>query len=235
CITILMLDGWRSWSSREIQLREAEVSTANMARAISQHADDTIKSADIAITGIVERVEHDGLGSASLRRLHDVLVRETKELPQLKGLFVFDSKGNWLVNSLSNAPTNINNADRDYFIFHQHHISNEPYIGIPVRSRSSGVWIITVSRRINNADGSFGGVALATLDVNYFNQFYDKFNIGKKGAIVLVLNQGILLTRRPLLADSIGKSMQGTTVLKASTEKQNGTFVVKSAQDGVVR
>ncbi|MBR7779406.1 hypothetical protein KDM88_12915, partial [Undibacterium sp. BYS50W] len=42
CITILMLDGWRSWSSREIQLREAEVSTANMARAISQHADDTI-------------------------------------------------------------------------------------------------------------------------------------------------------------------------------------------------
>ncbi|MBR7780484.1 diguanylate cyclase, partial [Undibacterium sp. BYS50W] len=29
--------------------------------------------------------------------------------------------------------------------------------------------------------------------------------------------------------------MQGTTVLKASTEKQNGTFVVKSAQDGVVR
>jgi hypothetical protein len=40
-------------------------------------------------------------------------------------------------------------------------------VGEPVISRSSGKWIIPVSRRLNKPDGSFGGVALATLDIEY--------------------------------------------------------------------
>ncbi len=216
-------------------MKEAEVSTANMARAITQHADDTIKAADTALLGIVERVEADGIAPVALERLHKLMVRRTTELTQLKGLFVYDENGRWLVNSLPVMPANVNNSDRDYFIYHRTHQEDKPYIGLPIQSRSSGAWIMTVSRRINHSDGHFAGVALATIDIDYFNKFYNSFNLGKNGAIVLVMERGVLVTRRPLLADSTGKNMLNTTVYKESRGKAIGTFTVNSAQDGVKR
>ncbi|MFZ6657196.1 sensor domain-containing diguanylate cyclase [Undibacterium sp. TJN19] len=235
CVSLICMDGWRSWTARRTQLREMEVSTANMARAIAQHADDTIKAADTALLGIAERIQVDGTSPAALERLHNLLVLRTAELSQLKGLFVYDENGRWLVNSLPTMPSNANNADRDYFIYHRTHEGNSTYLGSPILSRSSGIWVITLSRRINHVDGSFAGVALATIDIDYFNKFYDRFNIGKAGAIVLVSNSGTMITRRPLLPDSIGKNMKTTPVFKESSSKALGSFTVKSSQDGVKR
>ncbi|MFZ6658109.1 sensor domain-containing diguanylate cyclase [Undibacterium sp. TJN19] len=236
CLSLIFIDGWRSWAARKNQLREMEISTSNMARAIAQHADDTIKSADTALIGLTERIQADGIAPAALVRLHNLLVRRVAELPQLNGLFIYDENGRWLVNSQANTPINANNSDRDYFIYHRDHPDDKPYIGIPLRSRSTGAWILTVSRRINHRDGSFSGVALATINIDYFNKFYDSFNIGDAGSIVVVLNNGTMLTRRPLLADSIGKSMLNTTVFRDNASKHAyGTFTAKSAQDGVMR
>jgi diguanylate cyclase (GGDEF)-like protein len=236
CLSLVFIDGWRSWTARNIQLHEMGISTYNMTRAIAQHADDTIKAADTTLVGLVERVQADGIGPDALSRLHRLLVQRVSELPQLQGLFVYDEKGNWLVNALSTTPANVNNSDRDYFIYHRTHIDPKPYIGLPIRSRSTGAWIITVSRRINHADGSFAGVALATINMDYFNEFYKGFDIGHHGAIVLGLNSGIMLTRRPLLADTNGKSMANTALFRENVAKKaSGTIFIVSAQDGVTR
>ncbi|MFZ6769516.1 sensor domain-containing diguanylate cyclase [Undibacterium sp. Di26W] len=235
CVSLICIDAGRSWTARKNQLREMQVSTANMARAIAQHADDTIKAADTALLGIDERIQTDGATPAALERLHHLLVRKTAELSQLKGLFIYDENGNSVVSSLASTPANMNNADSDYFIYHRTHQDKNSYIGPPIRSRSSGIWVMTLSHRINHEDGSFAGVVLAAIEIDYFNKFYDSFDIGESGAIVLVSNSGNLMTRRPLLPDSIGKNMQSTTVFKESSAKPSGTFTVKSAQDGVKR
>jgi len=236
CLSLAFIDGWRSWTARNIQLHEMGISTSNMTRAIAQHASDTIKAADTTLVGLVERVQAEGTGPRELSRLHALLVARVGELPQLQGLFVYDENGRWLANALPVTPTNVNNSDRDYFIYHRTHRDPKPYIGLPIRSRSTGVWIITVSRRINHADGSFAGVALATLSIDYFAKFYDSFDIGRHGAIVLALNNGIMLTRRPLLNDYTGKSMANTVLYRDSISKKAAdTVFIVSAQDGVTR
>jgi diguanylate cyclase (GGDEF)-like protein len=236
CLSLVFIDGWRSWTARNIQLREMGISTSNMTRAIAQHADDTIKAADTTLVGLVERVQTDGASPEALRRMHELLVRRVKELPQLQGLFVYDEKGNWLVNALPAMPPNVNNSDRDYFIYHSTHVDPKPYIGLPIRSRSTGAWIITVSRRIEHADGSFAGVALATINMDYFNKFYKNFDIGQHGVIVLGLNNGIMLTRRPLLADTNGKNIASIPLFRDNVAKKaSGTIVIVSALDGVRR
>ncbi|MFZ6771914.1 sensor domain-containing diguanylate cyclase [Undibacterium sp. SXout7W] len=236
CLSFVALDGWRSWEARKNQLQEMEVSTFNMARAIAQHADDTIKGADTALIGMVERIEKDGTRPAALKRLHLFLAMRVESLPQLNGLFIFDEQGRWMVHSQPTTPVHANNADRDYFLYHRNQQDSRPYIGLPIRSRSTGAWIITLSRRINHPDGSFAGVALATISIDYFNKFYDRFNVGEAGAIVLASDAGVLLTRRPLLADSIGKDMTETTLFHEYMRKRTfGSFTVKSAQDGVRR
>lgn len=236
CLSLVVLDGWRSWSARSVQLGEMDIATSNLARAMAQQADDTFKEADTALLGIVDRVEFEGTGPAALKRLHDILVMHRQELPQLDGLFVYDENGNWIINSTSAPLNRFNNSDREYFIFHRDNSGPGPHIGVPVISRSSGKWVIPVSRRINKPDGSFGGVVLATVDIDFFKTFYDSLQIGNAGAVALVLNSGVMLIRRPFDAKVIGKSMRGTALYSHyTTQGPVGTAFIKSAQDGVTR
>lgn len=236
CLSLVVLDGWRSWNARAVELGEMDIATSNLARAMAQQADDTFKEADTALLGIVDRVESDGTSPAALQRLHKVLVTRRQELPQLGGLFVYDENGNWVASSTSTPPNRFNNADREYFIFHRHSADPGPHIGAPIISRSSGTWIIPVSRRINKSDGSFGGVVLATIDLGFFRAFYDTLQIGNAGAVALVLNNGVLLLRRPFEEKTVGMSMQGSTLYRDYvTRGPAGTAFIKSAQDGVTR
>ena len=235
CLSLVFVDGWRSWTARKIQLHEMNIATSNMARAIAQHADDTIKEADTALVGLVERVQTDGTSPLALARLHRLLALRVDELAQLNGLFIYDENGRWLTNSQPTTATNVNNADRDYFIYHRTHSNVGPYIGLPIRSRSTGSWILTISRRINHTDGSFAGVALATISIDYFNRYYESFDIGHNGAIALALDSGVMLTRRPLLKDSIGKNISNSLLVEDVHKGKVGTTIIKSGQDGISR
>jgi len=65
CALLIGSDVWRSVTSRQDQMEEMSVAAANLARAMAQHADDTIKQADTTLVGVVERVEHDGVSPAT--------------------------------------------------------------------------------------------------------------------------------------------------------------------------
>jgi diguanylate cyclase (GGDEF)-like protein len=236
CLLLVGLDGWRSWNARVALLTTTERATYNLARAVAQQADDTLKAADTALIEIEERVEHDGTDPASLRRLHQVMVDQVRNLPQLNGLFAYDEAGRWLVNSQPTLAIGMNNADREYFQFHRANSASGPHIGVPVISRSSGKWIIPVSRRLDHADGSFAGVVLATIDVDYFRRFYASLDVGEKGAVGLVSQDGILMLRRPFDENVIATSVAQTPVYQAfKRQRVAGSGVFRSTQDGVLR
>jgi diguanylate cyclase (GGDEF)-like protein len=236
CLCLITLDGWRSWNARAVQLQEMNVATANLARAMAQQADDTFKEADVALVGIAERVRTDGTSEKALQRLHGILVLRQQELPQLNGLFVYDENGNWIATSASVPLKKFNNADRAYFIFHRTHADLGLHIGTPVISRSSGKYVIPLSRRFDRPDGSFGGVVLATVDVDFFKSFYSTLDVGQSGAVALVLDNGTMLLRRPYDVKTIGKDVTGTELYRSfSTHGPVGTAFIQSAQDGITR
>ena len=113
CALLVGTDIWRSLAARQVQLKEMTSATTNLARAMAQHANDTIKESDIAILGITERVEHDGTSPVSLERLRQLFLSRLAELPQLNGLFVFDRTGQLIVSAQPGTLRSYNNADRD--------------------------------------------------------------------------------------------------------------------------
>ncbi|ASU37157.1 diguanylate cyclase [Herbaspirillum sp. meg3] len=235
-LIIVGLEVWKALQERDLQLKETSASVNNVAFALAQHANETLKEADIVLVGVLERLQHDGVGPATIERTHKILAIRAKGLTQLNGIFVYDENGNWIVTSQDKLETKFNNSDREYFRYHRSHEDTGPYIGLPIQSRSTGRWILTISRRVSKPDGSFGGVALATLDISYFKKFYENFYVGTSGAIVLGHMNGTMLLRRPLLADSIGKDMANASVYRDFVSKTfNGNALIKSAQDGVVR
>ncbi|MEP6719807.1 MAG: diguanylate cyclase [Variovorax sp.] len=236
CISLVAIDVWNSWSARSVQLRQMGDATSNLARAMAQQADDTIKAADTALIGIVERVEYDGIGAVAIARLRRLMAVRVAELPQLDGLHVYDANGDWVANTRPATVPNLNNADREYFIFHRDHEDRGPHIGVPVKSRTTGKLLIPVSRRINHADGSFAGVALATIDIDFLMNFYNSLEIGKAGAVVLVMDSGVMMTRRPYTTDMVGRNMLNTELFRQySSRGPVGEAYITSAQDGVTR
>ncbi|MBB4225753.1 GGDEF domain-containing protein [Variovorax guangxiensis] len=236
CLGLLAIDGWNSWQSRQLHLRQMSVATSNLARAMAQQADDQIKLADTVLVGLVERIESEGTGPAEVARLREFLALRVAQLPQLDGLHIYDEDGNWVANSRQIWPQNLNNAEREYFQFHRASASRGPHVGVPVTSRTNGRALVPISRRINHADGSFAGVALATIRIDFFVNFYASLDIGQAGALGLIREDGTMITRRPYSPSTAGRDMRGSDLFQAyRSQGPVGTAYIRSAQDGVLR
>ena len=236
CTTLIGVQTWLTARARDVQLTESKIASANVVEAVAQHAYDTIKGADTILVGLVERLESDELSELNVGRFHRLLVKRVSELSQLHGIFVYKADGSWLVNAQPILLRNQNNSDREYFIYHREHSDQGAHIGPPVRSKSTGDWIVTVSRRFNQPDGTFGGVVLASIDMDYFNQFFQRFKIGQNGAIFLALDNGIMLVRRPFNEKSLGRNISKLPLFHDYLPKNSiGTVIFTSGQDGVTR
>ncbi len=204
CVSLIALDLRYAREARDLRLEQAETVLRNFTRSLAQHAEDKIKEADTYLEQLVERLQVDGMGEEHAARLHPLLMGAVRDMPQLHGLFVYDETGRWVINSQPVLLTQYNNSDRNYFIHHRDNPAGHAYVGPPIRSRSTGDWIITVSRRVDKLDGSFGGVVLATMAMSHFNEYYRDYDIGRAGTITLLQSNGTLLARHPFSEQAMG-------------------------------
>jgi len=236
CVAILALSGWREWSSREVVLRNAEVDMANLARSLTQHAEDTIELADATLMGLANRLETNGTDPAALAAVQHFLDVRKATLGRIRGLFVYDEMGRWLATTENMSLVGLNNSDRAYFQHHRDVNDHRLFLGRPIKSRSGGQWIITVSRRFNHADGSFAGVALATIDAEYFAKFYRRFDIGPNGTVALLGTDGILLARSSDNGTYVGRDMSGTRLFTDQISRATAdAYYFTSPFDGLER
>ncbi len=222
CVSLSAVQGWSIYSSRKASLTEAHVATQNMARAMADHADGVFDQVDSVLTGVAEQIAHGGLEQDKVR-LHDYLALMAARTAPVLGLFIYDADGRWVMTSLKRTPASppLNNADREYFNYHRLHADPGTRVGTPVRSRSSGMWIIPVSRRLQHADGSFAGVLLATVKHDFFRNYYERFDIGSEGVIALANDDGRLIMRRPFEAGDIEAGATADTLF-SRWQKQGG-------------
>src|SRR5262245_56828661 len=96
CLAILALAGWHEWSTRAVDLRTAEVEMANLARSLTQHAEDSFELADTVLVGLVDRLETDGTSPAAVAKFHKFLQLRKPNGSRIRGIFVYDETGRWL-------------------------------------------------------------------------------------------------------------------------------------------
>ncbi|UVM52650.1 sensor domain-containing diguanylate cyclase [Pseudomonas sp. B21-015] len=236
CLSMMAIVIGESWNSRQYHLRDSEVAMSNLAQTLASQAQASIKQADTLLFSLVDRLEIDGMQPEKLPRLQRLLYAQRSELAQIHGLFVFDEEGRWLANAINVIPPNANNADREYFIYHRDHPDRGPHIGPSIKSRSTGEWIMTVSRRINHADGRFAGVVVASIYLKHFLDLYNSIDMGKNGVINLIADDATIVVRHPFNEADIGASVaKGPLFTQLLPKGDSGTETVKSYVDGVVR
>ncbi|WP_407117326.1 diguanylate cyclase [Bradyrhizobium sp. LMG 9283] len=233
CTTILGVSGWREWAARDAVLKAAETEMANVARSLTQHAEDSLDLLDSGVVGVVSRLEMDGTGPATIAKLGNLLEARRRAIARIHSLAIIDDQGNWLT-----SPGTIGStfSDDAFFRYHQLSPKREALVGRPVKSLIDGEWVVTLSRRFNKPDGSFGGVVLATISSRYLAHFYEQFEIGRNSSVALMHGDGLIVARNPRNDKFVGRSVADAPLFSdPSLQRPSGVYHFKSPLDGAER
>ncbi|ACS85025.1 diguanylate cyclase [Musicola paradisiaca Ech703] len=180
CVTSV----WNFWTSYLHRLDEAEDNVINLSFAMSRQAEDTFVPVEVAIDDMLREFAQTGMLDSS--KVRSVLDTHRAVLPQLVGFYLFDERGN-LVSSTAKGPLYIYNAGRrEYFLWLKEHNTSALYISRVSTSSTTGRHIIPVAKRLTGENGEFKGIFLATIDHNYFGNFYRYFTLDYNSVLSLM-------------------------------------------------
>jgi len=234
CLAFIGVEALNIAQQRALALANGEKENLNLANSLMQQAELTFRTADALLLATVFRLEHGPLQSDGREIAKALFVEQINHSPQFASFAVIDSSGTMIISS-ADAPAGANFADREWFIHHQAHADRTLYIAAPLQGRANKVWFVPVSRRFNRPDGSFGGVVLAAIKTEYFQDLYDRLHIGDNGAILLASLNGRLLVRRPFSEANIGRDMSKSGIFQHLKNAPAGNVEIVSSTDGVHR
>ncbi|MBH5388792.1 diguanylate cyclase [Bradyrhizobium diversitatis] len=233
CATILGVSGWREWTARDAVLKDAELEMANVARSLTQHAEDSLDLLDSGVVGVVSRLEMDGTAPVTIAKLRILLDARKKAIARIHSLAIIDDQGNWLTSPGTIGATL---SDGAFFRYHQLSPKREAHVGRPVKSLLDGEWVVTLSRRFSKQDGSFGGVVVATISSKYLSHFYEQFEIGRNSSVSLAHGDGLIVARIPSNETFVGRSVADKPLFREpSLQRPSGAYHFTSPLDGAER
>lgn len=224
---------WHSWQNT---VRTTEKNAKNLSLSLSRQAQDTFLQVQLVLEELARNANTIYADPGRFAGPQGLLSLQKSRLPQLNGLFVYDAGGNWIATTTTAPSHNLNNADREYFIWHREHADPKIHIGHVILSRSTGKLVIPVSLRLNDAQGRFRGVMLGTISVDFFRHVFDWYELGKGDLLGLLHADGTIIYIRPFPDSIINRRITDsplfTEVLKNT---RYGTRTWENRVDGVTR
>jgi signal transduction histidine kinase len=215
--------------ARHLAYAAAEQTAANYSHVLEEHLLNTVRAIDQTATFVKFQSEHMATQpDLAAYAGQGVFLSKFFNL-----IGIIDAEG-WLVASDRPLPRS-NLADREHFKAHVAADNGQLFISKPVLGRSSGKWALQFTRRINKADGSFGGVVVASLDAAYFNEFYRAISLGEDGVMAIIGDDGVVRARNNGSSTEIGQNVSESAGFKAMVRSGTGSAVYKSTVDGVTR
>lgn len=207
CLSLGGMQAWSVFKARDVQLEAARVATSNMTRSLADHVGNALGMGDIILSEVVERVQRQE-DEADALRLTLYLGDRVERSPLLSDLAVYSADGSLALSSRSTAAETP--AAATQLEFHRATPGTVLLVGAPLRSPGNGEWLLPLSRRLDDGEGAFKGIALATIRLSQFRQFHRDFELGKDGTIMVALDSGALLMTRSEREGAIGKDMRAS-------------------------
>jgi len=236
-VAFICLAVYSIWDHHRDALSKGERTAENLARVIEAQTRLAFISTERSLNSIGSALRLTSPGRPSRAAdLHTLMKAAADDQPHVRAFFVTDENGVMIHDSDSQPASPLNFSDREYFRVHRDHPDFGSYIGPPIVSRTVGKTFISMSRRISKPGGAFGGVVVATIEPDYFQDFYSTVDTGRGGSVALYLRNGTLLFRGPPLPPAAGKSDGDQDLFsKRVSAAQSGTYYARSGIDGIDR
>lgn len=214
------------------ETESAENNLQNITRSFKTHTESTILNADQILKII--KINYERSGEESFTFLKSFFPNSENVQQFFNQIGIIDKDGIYVFSSLPSFKR-VDLSDREHYKIHLSIYEPGIFISKPVLGRVSQKWSIQLTRRLENSHGEFNGVAVISIDPIYLIKFYKKINLGNKGLVALVDNEGNVRT----LSSGDFTSFDGTVPkLNVPIELMNGTngvFKSNKILDGELR
>ena len=157
---------WQAGRDRQTAIETVWAQNDKFALAFEEHVRRVLKTNEQYLEMLKIEYERRGVTPA----LRDVLAQIAAD-PLVTQASVLNEQGRPVVSALPVNPA-ASFADMPHFVSHRNADTGRLYIGKAAFGRVSNKYTIQLSRRINHADGSFGGICTIAISPFYFSQFY---------------------------------------------------------------
>jgi diguanylate cyclase (GGDEF)-like protein len=220
---------------RRADWKNARHASENMALTLTADIARNIEVYDLSLLAVANNLANPEVRNISKPLLHLVLFDHAATARHFGSIQVLDKTGHVAIDSASLDPEPSNMAAESYFLAHQSGVDTGLFISNPAMDRY-GEYVIYLSRRINAADGSFGGVAVGSIKLKYFHDLFRRLTTNAEDSLTLINRSGIIIMRLPFDIDMIGKDLSSRNhmrrVLSGTT---SGWFEGSGAVDNIQR
>ncbi|MDB5764594.1 MAG: hypothetical protein JWQ21_3589 [Herminiimonas sp.] len=213
--------------------RAAETS-ANLALVIERDVTRTFQYTDLSLQAFSQRVLDPEIMRMPTYYRHQALFdRATTTGKYLGAMLYVNEHGKIVEDSGAGQPRSGAFDDRSWFQAHKDNPNVGLYISAPFYSRLRGDDpSLGLSRRVNHADGSFAGVVVAAIRLEYFRHLMSGIELGAHGSVALMRPDGTLVMRFPANGSVIGRSLKGTDNFDHFAATGEKTFFGSGGTDG---
>ena len=233
---LTLIAAWVMAQMRDDALANARASAFNIALLFER---DTARNFDVyalSLQAVIDAIDDPRLAALPADIRQSVLFDRSATAKNLGAIFVTNAAGDVIYDSGAMPPRKLNVAGRDYFTAQR----DSPHLGLylsrPFIPRDGPAnATIGLSRRLSNPDGSFAGVVVGTMRLDYFRQLFSDVDIGTNGTVEVLLADGTLLMRRPYVPAMIGHSVAESTLFQRFERTQPSGFFSVGPVDDVRR
>ncbi|PQV44246.1 diguanylate cyclase [Paraburkholderia sp. BL21I4N1] len=219
-------------AARNEALEHAHDTSGNVTSVLVSNIERTFETSNNALLTLIAAWQNPAVQSMDSAVRHQIFFNSTPA-EYLTGAGVTDSKGR-LIDGCCGTSHHWSFSDRDYFVVQRESANAGLYLSSTYRARSrNGVEAIALSRRINQPDGSFGGVVMVAIDLAYFRQLLSKLDVGPHGITAIVRTDGTVIARNPPLNKA--QIITSTTFFSRMANHDSGFYAARSSIDGTVR
>ncbi|KJC59189.1 hypothetical protein UP10_19175 [Bradyrhizobium sp. LTSPM299] len=222
------------WEMAQKDYQHAKEASTNLVASIASEIDRNIELYDLSLQAVADGVKLPEINSISPELRQVVLFDRAATAKDLGSILVLNPAGDVTLDSRTLTPPQTNFAQQDFFRVHQTQATTGLFISAPWVT-SEGEYLISLSRRISNSDGSFAGVVAGSMRLSYFHNLFRKLNFGPGDSMALFNSDGAMLMRAPFDISKIGQSIRDSQALKQFPARQSGSYVTKSVVDHVSR
>ncbi|MCJ2051793.1 diguanylate cyclase [Methylobacterium sp. J-070] len=214
------------WQMRTDAERRSQLTANSLVQVLGRDIARNVELYDLSLLAVVEGFGRTDVAQASPELRQLILFDRAASAPGFAFLLLLDTNGVIASGSDHLVPKGLDRSEAEYFRhFVAHPDDDGLHISPPAISRVSGQRMIMLSRRLSNPDGSFAGVVVGGIKIDYLRRLFASVDAEHAGTVTLYGPEGIILMREPYDQSAIGASVADTPSYRRMIAMREGSFV----------
>ena len=212
--------------------KEAVSNLENVVKSFEAHTEEALNTSDMVLKLLKYHYEKSEISNMNV--VSDYFENGVINTSFINQFGIIDRDGKYIYSNIKGA-TKIDLSDREHFNIHKKLYPYELFISKPVIGRISHKPSIQLTRRINDASGSFNGVAVVSFNPTYFFNFYKKIDLGGNAIYSIIGLDGQPRVLQIGDQSEERNDINTTDIINNLQKADNGVFISGTSFDGKKR